>query len=779
MKTKGFSFIVFLVFLLFSSSLFAQVPGSFTYQAVVRDAAGQILAGRAVGVRLRILQGSAAGAEVYAKSFSVTTTQQGLITLQLDDLPEIDWSAGPYYLEVALDVEGGTDYQVMGTSPLGSVPYAMYAAKVADKDDADADPTNEIQDLSLNGNILTITRNASATSIDLSPYLDNTDAQQLTLSGHRLSITNGNTVQLPDSVNDADHDPANEIQDLKLENNILTITRNGNATKIDLSPYLDNPGWGRTGDTLTWPASVAIGGESNGTKLAVKGDDLESDKPLFEVKRKDGQTVFAVYNDSVRIYVNADPNAKGPRGGFAIGGFGVVKGKTQDLLRITPDSVRFYLQQSSGKGPRGGFAIGGYDFMKGSSHDFLMVTGDSTRIYTSGGESGFGVRSLDGGRYSSYMQLTPANYFIGHRAGERIQADTTVPRGVYNAVFGYEAGMALTTGVGNFLAGYRAGRNNTVANYNVFIGTRAGYSNTAGHDNIFIGNQTGYTNQSGNYNVMLGTHAGYHATGSYSTYIGINSGPEVKSGDGNTFVGTNSGMWLTRGSHNVFIGTDCGRAGTDGSITPEDNANNNVFIGFMAGYNVSQASNNVVAGTTAAFDLTNGTDNIIVGRNAGRSIREGVRNVIIGTNVTLGGDVSDRLAIGNGQNSPLILGDFKGGHLDLNGSVTIRDMMSLTPVDLEYSEGLTGIRLPSERSYYFIDVDPDGEIEITDIDKGRYPGQVIILTGYGSGDRVLIVSSDTIALDGGNECVLSSDKDVLMLIWNGNTWTEISRSHGQ
>ncbi|MEZ5011385.1 MAG: hypothetical protein R2744_07260 [Bacteroidales bacterium] len=44
-------------------------------------------------------------------------------------------------------------------------------------DDTDLDPANEIQDLQLTGNILKITRNGTATSIDLSGYLDDTDNQ--------------------------------------------------------------------------------------------------------------------------------------------------------------------------------------------------------------------------------------------------------------------------------------------------------------------------------------------------------------------------------------------------------------------------------------------------------------------------------------------------------------------------------------------------------------------------------------------------------------------------
>jgi hypothetical protein len=106
--------------------------------------------------------------------------------------------------------------------------------------DADADPENEIQDLQLAGDILTITKNGTATAIDLSVFMDNTDAQTLSVTGHELTITGGNTVTLPDNVDDADADPENEIQVLSLVGNTLTLTSRGAPYQIDLAPYLDN-----------------------------------------------------------------------------------------------------------------------------------------------------------------------------------------------------------------------------------------------------------------------------------------------------------------------------------------------------------------------------------------------------------------------------------------------------------------------------------------------------------------------------------------------------------
>ncbi len=66
------------------------------------------------------------------------------------------------------------------------------------KNDADADPANEIQDLQLAGNILKVTGKSDATPVNLAPYLDNTDNQQLSYSEstNTLSIDRGNSVTM-------------------------------------------------------------------------------------------------------------------------------------------------------------------------------------------------------------------------------------------------------------------------------------------------------------------------------------------------------------------------------------------------------------------------------------------------------------------------------------------------------------------------------------------------------------------------------------------------------
>ncbi|UCG27994.1 MAG: hypothetical protein JSV24_01160 [Bacteroidales bacterium] len=123
-----------------------------------------------------------------------------------------------------------------------SITYGNSITLPDSVDDADADPNNEIQDLELNEHILKITGNPEANPIDLSGYLDNSDNQQLSYdpATHILTLSDGGTVDLTGLLEDDDPDPSNEIQDLQLNGNILTITRNGSPTSIDLAKYLDN-----------------------------------------------------------------------------------------------------------------------------------------------------------------------------------------------------------------------------------------------------------------------------------------------------------------------------------------------------------------------------------------------------------------------------------------------------------------------------------------------------------------------------------------------------------
>lgn len=112
---------------------------SFNYQAVVRDASGDPVSNQSIGVQVQILEGAAPNTLVYTETHTITSTAQGVISLQIgtgttsDTFITIDWSQQNQWIGIAVDITGGTTYVSMGTSKLQQVPYALYAANSGDK----------------------------------------------------------------------------------------------------------------------------------------------------------------------------------------------------------------------------------------------------------------------------------------------------------------------------------------------------------------------------------------------------------------------------------------------------------------------------------------------------------------------------------------------------------------------------------------------------------------------------------------------------------------------
>lgn len=123
-----------ITFSFISSIVFAQAPQKINYQGIARDNAGLELVNQQISLRFSIHQGTPTGTVSYNERHDgVVTNQFGLFAIHIGDgfvlsgSMTIDWSAGPYYLEVEMDPAGGNNFISMGTSQLLSVPYALYA----------------------------------------------------------------------------------------------------------------------------------------------------------------------------------------------------------------------------------------------------------------------------------------------------------------------------------------------------------------------------------------------------------------------------------------------------------------------------------------------------------------------------------------------------------------------------------------------------------------------------------------------------------------------------
>ena len=247
--------------------------------------------------------------------------------------------------------------------------------------------------------------------------------------------------------------------------------------------------------------NVGIGTDAPSGRLdvAVPVSEAWADEtPLFEVKNNHGIPVLAVYNNGVKILVEHEPAGKGVKGGFTIGGYDFTKaGRTVDFMRITPDTIRFNINNDNTKGPKGGFAIGGYD-----------ITGK-------------------GNVNQDFMYVTPQ----------------TSSSGLYNTFLGYKSGNS----------------NGSTAHSNSFIGNQAGFTNFSGYSNVFIGYKAGYTNYSGVSNVYVGTNAGEKNLGSNNVLVGDDAGKSLTGGNKNLYIGSLAGSTDINGDYNTYIGIEAGR----------------------------------------------------------------------------------------------------------------------------------------------------------------------------------------------------------------------------
>jgi hypothetical protein len=282
---------------------------------------------------------------------------------------------------------------------------------------------------------------------------------------------------------------------------------------------------------------VGIGTTSSSSKMAIQPAlDWSDEIPLFEVKNKYGIPVLAVYNNGVKINIEHDPDGvKGPKGGFNIGGYDYTKGGTYTLMNVTPDSIRFNINNGTSKGPKGGFAIGGFGVTKGDiNEDFMYIT----------------PQSSNGGNYNAKM---------GFEAGKN-------SAGPHNTYMGVQAGKGVTgsTAASNIFIGEGSGMNNSGSYMSYLLILPGGGTTTAfnswGGENVAVGNYTGvglygtFLHQSyGQRNVLIGHYTGFNlTTGSKNVIIGNSAGLDLVSGNGNIFLGYNAGS-DELGSNKLYI----------------------------------------------------------------------------------------------------------------------------------------------------------------------------------------------------------------------------------
>jgi hypothetical protein len=121
-----------LLALIVMTTINAQAPQGFNYQATVRNSAGALIINQNVLFKFNIMLNSQTSLPVYSETHQVPTDDLGQVNLTVGTgtattgtFTGINWANGTYYLGIELNT--GTGYVAMGTTQLLSVPYALYA----------------------------------------------------------------------------------------------------------------------------------------------------------------------------------------------------------------------------------------------------------------------------------------------------------------------------------------------------------------------------------------------------------------------------------------------------------------------------------------------------------------------------------------------------------------------------------------------------------------------------------------------------------------------------
>ncbi len=128
-----------ILFILFSIVSFAQVPQGMSHRGTAYNTSGVVLQNTSVSIRVRILDGSASGTVVYEETHNKTTNGTGQYNFNIGQgTPQgsytfsgINWSTNSKFLEIGIDPANGTNYTVVGSSQLMSVPYALFSENTA------------------------------------------------------------------------------------------------------------------------------------------------------------------------------------------------------------------------------------------------------------------------------------------------------------------------------------------------------------------------------------------------------------------------------------------------------------------------------------------------------------------------------------------------------------------------------------------------------------------------------------------------------------------------
>ena len=273
-----------------------------------------------------------------------------------------------------------------------------------------------------------------------------------------------------------------------------------------------------------------------------------------------------------------------------------------------------------------GTADSGEEFNIAIGYD-AMVSVDDTNAdhnvvlgaYAGTGGGGQFARNIAIGSYSlnstGSSELT-ATIGIGYETGTDINhADASG-----TVMVGHQAGAQITSGQYNVLIGQQSGNQGangiTTGDYNTAVGTKtlgaSAASNITGNGNVAVGYEALLESEGAvNNNTAVGFKAGQNiTTAEHNTAVGTTALQTLVTGNSNTMIGSSAGTALPAGAEqNTAVGREALAAGNS------SDTDNNVCVGYRAGYQIQAGSGNTLIGTGVDVNTSNYTNSTGIGYN--------------------------------------------------------------------------------------------------------------------------------------------------------------------
>ena len=305
MKVKN----IILTIVAIAVSMISAVAQNFSYQAVVRNTDGTILAGEDVTFRLSLINGSET---CYVESHNAKTTSTGNVTLlvgagkaEKGEFAKVPWSTMSIMMKSEVKTSKSASYIDLGTFQINQVPYAMYAKETSGEIVANTTNSDEA---------LFVIKNKGGQPVfavypnNVVVYVDEAEEGKAVKSG--FAITKRTTGAKEATADYFTVSPegtkvyVDDAEEGKAVKSGFAITKRTTGTKAEEN-YLE------------------VNGE--GTRFYVDGEDSKAVKSGFAITKRttgtkaDNEDIFVVNESGTEVRIDdPDDESKAVKSGFAI-----------------------------------------------------------------------------------------------------------------------------------------------------------------------------------------------------------------------------------------------------------------------------------------------------------------------------------------------------------------------------------------------------------------------------------------------------------------------------